>query len=191
MAGDREHRDCRRRVRSTDPGICARPQSQPERRRQHAEDVRPAYGGRSTDRADRARRDDGQHRDSRRSVWQKGARGAATGAVSYTFSVWSQIKGTTPATCATTKSTIRQARRQRIVRTRVMGLNCSRRILGEGRRVRLRQTCHSAKLFPVVIASTPWAGASPCCTLRRRSPPNHLVDSTSYRARLFSRCSRK
>ena len=32
------------------------------------ERVRPAYGGRSTDRADRARRDGGRHRDSRQSV---------------------------------------------------------------------------------------------------------------------------
>ena len=47
-----------------------------------------------------------------------------------------------------------------MVRTRVMGLNCSRRILGEDRRVRLRQTCHSAKLFPVLIASIPRTGAA-------------------------------
>ena len=50
LADDRGHRDCRRSVRSTRPGICARPQSQPERRRQRAEDVRRACGGRSTGR---------------------------------------------------------------------------------------------------------------------------------------------
>ena len=54
-----------------------------------------------------------------------------------------------------------------MVRTRVMGLNCSRRILGEDRRVRLRQTCHSAKLFSVSIASTPRAGASRSSSARR------------------------
>ena len=72
-----------------------------------------------------------------------------------------------------------------MVRTRVMGLNCSRRILGEDRRVRLRQTCHSAKLFPLLNGFDTAGRRLVCCTLRRRSPPNHMVDSTSYRARLF------
>ena len=153
LAGDREQRDCRRSVRSTRPGICARSQSQPERRR-HAGDVRPAYGGRTlivqTEHAVMVV----EHRDSR-----SRCTGVPVGGDRRRFIHIQRVvadQRNDPRHLRTAKSTIRQARRQRMVRTRVMGLNSSRRILGEDRRFGCGK--------PATVL------CSPCHSLRHRGP---------------------
>jgi hypothetical protein len=78
-----------------------------------------------------------------------------------------------------------------MVRTRVMGRNCSRR--HSRRRLARPAAANMPQCLTISRANRfDTAGRRRIyCTLRRRIPPNHLVDSGSYRARFFSRCSQK